>query len=222
MNKQQPNKQQPNKQQRKARYQAEDEAAERYLRAYLAAAGPRLAWLRDQDGADEGPLDSSRTVVPELVLGGHPVPAPPPDAPMEFVVADARNADNLPRNADLPMWFGRTALQAPAHWDDESLAVIDALGVLPRRVPAPGGAGEPLGGRPRRRTDLGQRVSAGADRLPARGRVPADRADRRVLILMSPVYRTFRPDLPDNGERPTPEDLRDCFDTIMTFREARS
>jgi hypothetical protein len=203
------------------KYQAEDEAAERYLRAYLAAAGPRLAWLREHAGTEKGPLDFSRdSLVPLWSWAVTRFKPRPADAPTDFVVADARNRYSVPRDADLPMWFGRTALQAPAHWDDESLAVIDALvyylaECLLRAVP--GSRWEVGHGASRSWVNEYQPVLIGFRHAGVS--LPIELIGR-VLILMSPVYRTFRPDLPDNGERVTPEDLRDCFDTIMTFREA--
>ncbi|GAA3239080.1 hypothetical protein GCM10010532_078700 [Dactylosporangium siamense] len=208
----------PARKRRKPDHRAADEAAERYLREYLSSAGPRLAWLRDQA---DGPLDFSRdSLVPLWSWAVTRFKPRPADAPTDFVVADARNRYSVPRDADLPMWFGRTALQAPAHWDDESLAIIDAIvyylaECLLRAVPV--SRWEVGHGASRSWVNEYQPVLIGFRHAGVS--LPIELIGR-VLILMSPVYRTFRPDLPDNGERVTPEDLRDCFDTIMSFREA--
>lgn len=89
-----------------------------YLRRFLAAAEPRLSWLREQSAKTGGPaaaqLDFSRdSLVPlwawvaprlrKLRAGEEPAPGP------------------------LPVWFGRCGRHARQWWPNETVELMDAV-----------------------------------------------------------------------------------------------
>ena len=110
------------------------------------------------------------------------------------------------------LWFGRSALVAPARWDDGSLAVVDALAYylaacVQRAVPGAAWAVARTPGRDW--VHENQPVLTGFT-------VPVELVTR-VLALLPRVYHLRRPGQPnaDQVDRPTPDDLRRVFDQIV-------
>ncbi|GIF23549.1 hypothetical protein BJ973_004158 [Actinoplanes tereljensis] len=181
------------------------ESDEDYLRRYLAAGDQRLARLagapvtRDFSRASLGPLW-------EWAVGF--LQLRPDDAPKDRIVLENGSTLRRPRDADLPMWFGRTAMLAPHNWSDESLRMLDAvawyLAETVRRA-APGVDWQVGHSRPRNENE-GQPVLLGST-----GRQYEPIGD--VLSwLTGKVYYLRRP----NPDRPSPPpsgtDLVERFD----------
>lgn len=195
----------------------EIEEAEEYLRRYLATAEPRLAWLREESARTGGPtpdqLDYSRdSLVPlwEWAIGQFRLR--PADAPLDFVDLGRQGRYYRPHDADLPMWFGRRAVQAPDGWSDETLALIDGLiyylaETVLRAVP--GAKWEVWHADVKNHIDENQPVLTGFHThvdlfMP-------------MMNLAGQVGWMVKPDRP-NPYRippPTPFDLRDWFDAIV-------
>ena len=173
------------------------ESDEDYLRRYLAAGDERLGRLAGAPVA----RDFSRAS-----LG--PLPERADDAPKDRISLESGSTILRPRDADLPMWYGRTTMLSPDNWSDESLRMLDAvawyLAETVRRA-APGVDWQVGRSRPRNENE-GQPVLVGST-----GRQYEPVGD--VLSwLTGKVYYLRRP----NPDRPSPPpsgaDLIERFD----------
>jgi hypothetical protein len=195
--------------------------AEEFLRRYVATAPAALQWLRERSAATGGPtpdeLDFSRdSLVPlfEWAIGQFRLR--PGDQPTDFVDKGDLGRYYQPRGGRQPIWFGRTGLHAPHWWDDDTLALIDALTFyfaesVMRVVP---GARWEVGRHPelKRWVHENQPVLTGAGEAfePIQG----------MLAVAGHVHRNVNPDSPNPyGVKPaTIFDLRDWWDAIVPRR----
>ncbi|MFU8872689.1 hypothetical protein [Micromonospora sp. SL4-19] len=197
------------------------EPPEDYLRRYLAAGDERLAWLRDQAARTGGPqrLDHSRDSLAPLWSWaiGH-LQLRPTDAPREKVILETGGVFQRPKDAVLPMWYGRSPLIAPVAWSDESLALIDAvafytLECVRRTLPE---LTWQVGHQEQRGYHLeGLPVLAGRgfDLEPITSLLPI--AGKVLRHLRNP-----EPDAADPRTPPAGEDLRDWFDAAVAERRS--
>jgi hypothetical protein len=190
---------------------------EEYLRRYLAAAQPRLTWLRERSSANGGPtpdeLDLSRdSLVPlwEWAIGQFR--KRPEQDPLDLVDHGSSGRYHLPRGSNLPMWFGRRPIQAPHWWSDETLALLDALIYYLAeavRHAVPGTTWEIHRSGVENHVDEGQPVLTGLP-LPFNP-IPG------MLNLSGRVNRVMEPDAPNPYGVPSaaPQDLRACYDAAV-------
>lgn len=192
--------------------------AKEYLGHYLAAAPASLQRLRERSAATGGPthdqLDFGRdSLVPLFEWAMGQFNLRPEDEPKEFVDAGELGRFYRPKGGQQPMWYGRTGLTAPDWWDDDTLALIDALTyyfaeAVIRAVP---GAHWEVGHHPqvKRWWHENQPVIAGAGEPfePLQG----------MFAIASGVYRHIKPD-PDNPRAAKPAtvlDLQNWYDALV-------
>ena len=183
---------------------------EDYLDRYLAAAEGRRAWLEEQ----VGPLDLTReSLVPLWVWAVDRLQLRPDDAAKDYVVREDGARFYVPRDADLPIWYGRSPFLAPDVWSDDSLAIVDGV--------AAHFAACLTTAQPDLRWEIahadyggymheGQPVLVGLEQ-------PIEPVSA-VLALLTGVYHLRRPGTPNpyNAPRtpPAPQDLRDLYDRV--------
>jgi hypothetical protein len=194
------------------------ESPEDYLRHYLAAGDARLAWLRDQAAQTGGPqrLDQSRDSLAPLwgwAIGR--LQLRPEDAPREKVILETGSVFQRPKDAVLPMWYGRRASLAPYIWSDESLAVIDAVAFyaaecVRRAVPE---LTWQVG-----HEDYRGYMYEGQPVLAGRGRDLEPITSLVSPLLVGKVYHLRNADPADPRTPPAAEDLRDWFDAEVAER----
>lgn len=179
---------------------------EEFLQRYLAAGDARLAWLAEMSEVDADLSRESLTAVWGWALGRlQPRPA---GAPLEKVMIDSGYFQR-PRDAVLPMWFGRHASMAPSGWSDDSLRIIDAISYYALecvRHAVPG-----LTWRVGHQPEWGYHYEG----LPVLGGRGLDLEPVHELIpLAGRLYRHLR----GTGPAPTGEDLGDWYDHEVTQR----
>ncbi|MEV1329765.1 hypothetical protein AB0J20_09340 [Micromonospora costi] len=192
------------------------ESPEDFLRRYLAAGDERLALLRARAArAGEPPrLDLSRdSLVPLWAFAIDHLEPRAADAPLEKVILDGGDVFQRPKEAVLPMWYGRSAFLAPHVWSDASLALVDAISfyaVECVRHAVPGLTWQVGHEEPRGYMHEGQPVLA--------GRGPDLQPVTAMMPLLGRIYYLRRPDPANPRTPPAPEDLRDWFDAAVAER----
>lgn len=195
------------------------ESDDEYLRRYLAAAQSRMVWLREQCQSTGGPRAdqlnrSPDSLVPLWAWAIDRFQLRADDAPKDLVVSENRGRYYVPRDAVLPMWYGRSAFLAPDVWSDDSLALVDAIAsyvaeCLMRAVPE-------------LRWETGHAefrgyMHEGQPTLAGFG--DSVEPITSVLAYVGNVYHVRRPDEPNPYKvkrvAPSPEDLRDWFDSVV-------
>jgi hypothetical protein len=190
--------------------------AEEYLGRYLAAAQPRLEWLRELAVRTGGPtadqLSYGRdSLVPLWTWARGQFKLRPQDAQLDFVEKDGHRY-YVPRHGDVPMWYGRRGVQAPHHWSDETLQLIDALvyylaECLLRAVP--GSRWEIFHAAVRNHIDENQPVLTGFGQ-PVELIMP-------MMNVTGGVWRDMNPDEPNPYRLggATPDDLQKWYDALV-------
>jgi hypothetical protein len=194
---------------------AEAREGEEYLGRFVANTEARLRWLRDEAAATGGPtpeqLDFSReSLVPLWSWAVGRFRPRPKDAPLDFIEEDDGARYYRPRDARLPMWYGRR-LASPYLWSDETLDLIDAVIYYVAEClirAAPGVHWEVFHSATPRHLHENQPLLLG---LPQ----PVNPV-LAVVMLMAGRYFQMLPDEPNPYRVPpsTPDDLRQWFDDV--------
>lgn len=118
-----------------------------------------------------------------------------------------------PKNATLPMWYGRSAHATPYVWSDESLALIDAL-VFYAAESVRAAVPDLTWQIAHNDTPGGGHMHKDQPVLAGRGNVIAPIT--ALMPLLGKIYYKIRPEKPYPA--PAPEDLRDWFDEKVAER----
>jgi hypothetical protein len=186
------------------------ETDEEFLRRYVAAGEERLALLR---GAVPG-LDLSRDSL--VALWGWAIDRlrpRDPGTPLERVMLENGSFFQRPKNATLPMWYGRSAQVTPHVWSDESLALIDAI-VFYAAEAVRAAVPELTWQIARKDTPGGGNMHIAQPVLAGRGDVIAPIT--ALMPLLGKVYYKIKPDKPYPA--PAAQDLRDWYDQAVAER----
>jgi hypothetical protein len=184
------------------------ESDEDYLRRYLGAGDQRMARLT---GAPVTPDFSRASLGPlwEWAVGFLDLRAD--DAPKDRISLASGSTILRPRDADLPMWYGRTTMLSPDNWTDESLRMLDAvawyLAETVRRSAA--GVGWQVGRSRPRNENEGQPVLVGST---ARQYEPIGDV---LSWLTGKVYLLRRPNPDRPGPAPSGAELIERFDVAV-------